>query len=237
MDLICEERHAESAFVERIWHSRSDHATPFISMAQTHWSIVITRCKGTATVTVRGPETRATPAYCPAEAEFTGIMFKPGTLMPYLPANRIMDRRDVNLPPATDRKFWLNGAAWQLPDYENADTFINRLVRDGLLVHEPVVDSILKGQQQPVSLRTVQRRFLQATGLTRNTTHQIKRARYAATLLKQGTTILDTVYQTGYTDQPHLTRALKRYVGCTPGQIIAESRERALSFLFHIPPV
>jgi methylphosphotriester-DNA--protein-cysteine methyltransferase len=39
------------------------------------------------------------------------------------------------------------------------------------------------------------------------------------TLLRQGASILDTVYQAGYFDQPHLTRALKRFTGQTPAQI------------------
>lgn len=48
---------------------------------------------------------------------------------------------------------------------------------------------------------------------------EIERTRYAMTLLQQGASILDTVYQAGYFDQPHLTRALKRFVGQTPAQI------------------
>jgi AraC-like DNA-binding protein len=39
-------------------------------------------------------------------------------------------------------------------------------------------------------------------------------------LLEQGVSILDTVEQAGYFDQPHLTRSLKRYVGYTPAQIL-----------------
>jgi AraC-like DNA-binding protein len=32
--------------------------------------------------------------------------------------------------------------------------------------------------------------------------------------------ILDAVHQLGYSDQPHLTRALKRLTGHTPAQVI-----------------
>jgi methylphosphotriester-DNA--protein-cysteine methyltransferase len=82
----------------------------------------------------------------------------------------------------------------------------------------------------------VQRRFLQATGLTQGTVFQIERARYATTLLKQGVSILDSVELAGYADQPHLTRSLKRYIGQTPAQIISESRDKGLSFLFESDP-
>jgi hypothetical protein len=185
---------------------------------------------------VKGPETRPSPAFGPPEAEFFGIMFKHGTLMPEFPARMLMDRCDVNLPDASSQAFWLNGSAWQYPDFENAETFVNRLVRDGLLIHDPVVSAVLEGEPAGTSLRTVQRRFLQATGLTYNTVSQIKRTRYAITLLKRGLSILDVVDEAGYADQPHLTRSLKQYTGKTPLQIICENEREPLSFLFKTYP-
>jgi hypothetical protein len=111
------------------------------------------------------------------------------------------------------------GSTIEFPTFENADTFVDRLVRDGLLVRDPVVEAVLQGQPQDLSVRAVQYRFLQATGLTHRTVQQIERAKYAISLLRQGASIPDTVYQAGYFDQPHLTRALKRFVGQTPAQI------------------
>jgi methylphosphotriester-DNA--protein-cysteine methyltransferase len=70
----------------------------------------------------------------------------------------------------------------------------------------------------------VRHRFLQATGLTQSHIRQVERAQRAATLLRQGVSILDTVYETGYFDQPHLTRSLKQFVGYTPAQMIPVSR-------------
>ncbi len=231
-DLMCEERPSDSPFVERIWCSQSEHACPFISMADSHWGVVVTRYRGRSTLTVRGPETRATPAYCPEDAEFVGIQFKAGAFMPDIPAKMVIDRCDLDLPEATSKSFWLNGSAWQYPNYDNADAFVDWLVHEGLLVCDPAVGEVLKGQPVEMSLRTMQRRFLQATGLTHNAIYQIERARYAATLLKQGVPILDVVDQAGYFDQPHLTRSLKYLTGLTPAQIISESRPERLSFLY-----
>jgi AraC-like DNA-binding protein len=206
-------------------------------MAEIHCEIVVTRFKGEAIVTVRGPEIRATPAYCPPDAEWVGIVFKAGSFMPILPASRIMDRNDVNLPKATSQSFWLNGRAWQLPDFENADTFVDWLARDGLLVHDPLVDAVVRGEPLNMSPRSVQRRFVQATGLTQSGVHQIERARYATALLKQGVSILDTVFQAGYYDQPHLTHSLKHYIGLTPAQIADQNRTEKLSFLYKTQPL
>jgi AraC-like DNA-binding protein len=182
--------------------------------------MVVTKQKDKIYLTVRGPETKAMPAPIPEDAEFFGVNFKLGTFMPHLPARELVDG-EVNLPEAASRSFWLHGAAWQFPDFENADTFIDRLVREGLLVREPVVDAALQGQLKDLSLRSIQRRFLQATGLTHSAVRQIQRARQAVALLQQGVSILDTVYELGYFDQPHLTRSLKHFVGQTPAQIAA----------------
>src|SRR6266498_3888557 len=146
MDLTCEERLSDSPFVEMIWHSHSEHAGFFISMAETHCGLVVTKYRGKTIMTVRGPEIRATPAYCPAEAEFFGIVFKAGAFMPKLPAKMVMDRHDLNLPTATNKSFWLNSSTWQFPDYENAETFVDCLVQEGLLAYDPVVGEVLKGQ-------------------------------------------------------------------------------------------
>jgi AraC-like DNA-binding protein len=109
-------------------------------------------------------------------------------------------------------------------------------MRDGLLVYDPLVGAVLQRQPVELSLRTVQRRFLQATGLTHNTIYQTIRAQYATILLKQGVSILDTTHQAGYFDQPHLTRALRHFIGLTPAEITNPSRPQRLSFLYKKNP-
>jgi AraC-like DNA-binding protein len=227
MIFIFEERPSDSSFVETVWRTQSERAGSFISRAVSHWEIVVTKQDGKTTLTVRGPETKAAPAPCPANAEFFGIQFKLGTFMPHLPLSSLTDGA-ANLPEATSQSFWLNSSAWQFPNYDDADTFVDRLVRDGLLVRDSIVDATLRGHLQErlaqsatptKSPRSLQRRFIRATGLTHITIRQIERARQAADLLEQGVSILDTVERTGYADQSHLTRSLKRFVGETPAQI------------------
>jgi methylphosphotriester-DNA--protein-cysteine methyltransferase len=85
-------------------------------------------------------------------------------------------------------------------------------------------------QGEVLSLRSAQRHFLRATGLTHSTVRQIERARHATNLLKQGVSILDTVYEAGYFDQAHLTRSLKYRIGQTPAEIVRGKQQ--LSFLY-----
>jgi AraC-like DNA-binding protein len=220
-----EEKPSDSPFIERIWRTQSERTGTFISQSKANGEIVLTRYRGKTTLTVRGPETKATFLdYESIGAEYLGITFKLGAFMPHLPPNNLRDWRNVDLPEASSQSFWLQGSAWQFPNYENVDIFIARLVREGLLVTDPVVDTVLQGQSQALSIRSIQYRFLHATGLTNRTIQQITRARQAYTLLEQGVSILDTVFEAGYADQPHLTRALKRFFGQTPAEIVNTSR-------------
>jgi hypothetical protein len=231
-----DERPSDSPFVERIWCAQSERAGSFLSLAMSHWEMVVTRQHGKTMLTVRGPESKATPLSCSADGEWLGIRFKIGTVMPHLPASNLVDE-GVNLPDAGSRSFWLHSAAWQFPDFENADTFVDRLVRDGLLVRDPVVDAALHGHLQGPSARTAQRHFLRTTGLTHSAVRQIERARYATILLRHGISIRDAVYEAGYFDQAHLTRSLKHFIGQTPTQLMDRSSATQLSFLYKTAPI
>jgi hypothetical protein len=236
MLLHFEDRPSESPLVERVWRSRSACAGVFTSVVQSHWEMVVTRLRGRTTLTVRGPETRPTPAECPADGEWMGVRFKLGTFMPQLPVERVIDRNDVELPQASKRAFWLGGFALEYPSFENAEAFVRRLVQGGWIGREPVVDAVVNGGARGIELsaRSVQRRFLRATGLTLGAHRQIERARHATNLLTSGVPILDVVHRAGYFDQAHLTRSLRRLIGQTPGQVAR--REGQLSFLYKTGP-
>lgn len=238
MDLIPEVRGSDSPFIESVWRAHSEESGAFLSMAEIHCAIVFTTYRGKTMVTIRGPETVATPASLDLEGvEFLGIMLRVGAFLPDLPAAMLRDRHDVQLPEASGNSFWLKGSVWRCPDFDNADIFMDRLVRDGLVVHDPVIDAVLHESPADMSPRTVQRHFLQATGLTQGALRQIERARYAVTLLKQGESFNDTIFKAGYFDQSHLIRSLKHFIGLTPGQIINAHRTEVLSFLYNTTPI
>jgi AraC-like DNA-binding protein len=218
MSLSFEERPSDVPLVDTVWRTQSGRASAFTSVAVSRWEMVVTRQKGRTTFTVRGPETKATRAPIPSDAEFFGVVFAHGAFMPELPPDELVDGA-INLPPASSRSFWLHGRAWPFPTFDNADTFIQRLVREGLLVHDRVVADALRGRPTRLSPRTVRRRVLRATGLTPGAIRQIDRARQATALLQRGIAIADAAEETAYFDQPHLTRALSRFVGHTPAEI------------------
>lgn len=202
----------------------------FLSVAASHFEMVVTRHRGKTFLTLRGPETKATTADCPADAEWLGIDFRLGTFIAALLPRNLLDRRDVTLPGASAHAFWLNGSALEYPSFENADVFVSRLVRKGVIVRDSVVDAMMHRRSQTMSLRSMQRHFLRATGLTYSTWRQIERARRAANLLREGVSILDTVYRAGYFDQPHLTRSLKQRIGQTPVEIVEGHQQLSLLY-------
>jgi hypothetical protein len=57
----------------------------------------------------------------------------------------LCNRNDVTLPNVTRRSFWLNGSTWDFPDFENAETFLKRLVQAGLIVADRSVEGAVRG--------------------------------------------------------------------------------------------
>jgi AraC-like DNA-binding protein len=228
---VFDERKSTSPLVETVWRTQSERAGTFTSVAVSRWEIVLTRQRGETRIAFRGPETRATVAPIPADAEFLGIVLRHGAFMPSFPVDRLQNEA-VELPNATRRSFWLNGSAIPFPSFETADAFVARLVRAGGLSEDPVVRATLRGEPLTLTQRTLRRRFLRATGLTPGQIRQIDRARRAAALLQQGASVADTVDAAGYFDQPHLTLALRRLMGFTPAALRRLDGEAPMSLSY-----
>lgn len=218
MSFLMEGRASDSPYVEMIWRGGAESDYAPLCPADGHWNLLFLGQPGRVQVFVEGPLTRVTPKTHASGTEWLVIKFKLGAFLLSLPPRGLVDARQV-LPLAARASFWLAGAAWQFPDYDTIETFVARLARAEALVRDPVVDAALRDHPQELSLRTVRRRFVYTTGLPPRTLAQIARAQQAAALLEQGVAIGDTVQQAGYADQPHLTRALRRFIGPTPAEI------------------
>ena len=173
-----ENRIEPSDFVERIWRTEGVPDKAMISVAVPHWQIVVIKSSRVPTsVFVRGPETKASIVGIPKDAEFIGIEFKLGTFIPALAVEALVDV-GRELDAASRTKVNVAGSNWEIPSFENAADFVARLARDGALVRDPVVEQTLLRKPVAITERSVQRRFLRATGLTYGTVRQ-NRARRA----------------------------------------------------------
>jgi AraC-like DNA-binding protein len=225
-----DDRASDSPYIERVWRCHSERAGTFLSVASNHWEMVVTFLQGRSIVTLRGPETKPTEVPCPADGEWLAIRFKAGTFMPQMPAHALIDSLGRNLPQVTKRAFLLDGRKWELPTFDNAETFVARLVNKGLVARDPEITAAVLGEPTALTTRSSQRRFLQVTGMTHNRFRQIDRARFAVNLLKEGLPIADVVWQCGFYDHAHLTRSLRQWIGLTPTRVA--SADTQLSFLY-----
>jgi hypothetical protein len=231
MGLDFDIRSSDSPHVERVWRCRSRGVDRMTAIASTHWELVFWWQDGVASAAVLGPETRARPAPVPEEADFLGISFGYGTAMPHLTPDGLVDG-SVELPAAGDATFWLKGSAWRAPGFDDAEVFVRRLVREGVLARDPVVVDGLRGGSGEVSERTVQRHVVTTTGLARGAIRRIERARQAAVLVGEGRAAPEVAHRLGYFDQPHLARSLSRFIGRTATQLAAGPLAEPLSLLY-----
>jgi len=218
VELRFETRASGSPWIDSVWTCTSERVTQMTSVAAVRWGLVFWRQHGRAHATVTGPETRTSTAPVPEGATFTGIDFAVGTSLRAVPTPDLVDG-GVQLPDTTRRSFRLDGARWETPGPDDAEALVERLVRAGIVVRDPIVTEVLRGHRPAASERTVERRFRAATGLTQGAVRQIERARLAAELLAAGTPPAGVVAKLDYFDEPHLARALRAYVGRTPGQL------------------
>ena len=190
MSIISEARASDSPYVETIIRGRTVSDGSPIRPAEDHWHMVLRKLHGDIDLLVVGPWSSAGVISYPGGAELLWIKFQLGTFLPHLPPGDLLDR-ELILPAASPRSFWLAGSAWQFPDYQNAETFVDWLVRAGVLVRDPDVDAALHHQLEDVPDRTLRHRFRRACGLTQSHIRQLRRAQHAQALLQQGIPILD----------------------------------------------
>lgn len=218
MTLFTEGRLSDSPFVDSIWRGRADADQTLMCPADGRWNLSFAKLNGRLKVLVEGPMTKAVPKTHVEGIDWLVIKLKLGVFLPAVSAREYLNGSAL-LPETASQSFWLHSAIWQMPDYENADTFVDWLVRDEVVQLNPLVNAVLQDQPRTVAERTLRHHFQQTTGLTQSHIRQIERARDAMSLLQQDISILDVVDRLGYADQPHLTRSLKRFMGYTPRQV------------------
>ncbi len=78
-----------------------------------------------------------------------------------------------------------------------------------------------------VSLRTLQRHTLKATGQSPDFWRRLARARKAAQAILFGVSLMRTAHACLFADQAHMTRELRRWFSMTPGELAAGRTDRS----------
>jgi hypothetical protein len=220
--LIRQQRGADSPLVERVTRVVFDGDERDVTTPDGCWDIVVLRLKGEVSVLQTGVITRPVTLDFACGDEYVCISFKPGVFMASQPADGMVDRAFLR-PTAGDRSFWFDGDRLEIPNFENAEGLVGRLTRRSVLVRDEIVAGVADGEPRAISERSVQRHFQRSMGLTSKRFEQIRRARRAVELLERGAAVAMVAHELGYSDQAHLTRALKAIVGRTPGAIARQA--------------
>src|SRR5215471_5821670 len=104
-----EDRASDHPFVEKVWRCHSERADTFLSVAANNFEMVVTRLRGKSSITLRGPETAASPME-PCRWALVRHPFQARYLHAAISSWQSAGP-PVNLPAATGHSFWLNGSA------------------------------------------------------------------------------------------------------------------------------
>lgn len=117
--------------------------------------------------------------------------------------------------------FMLAGSVHAIPGEGQLGEMVGDLMGRGLVSADPSVELALSGSPSG-NARTLRRRVREVAGLNGQQIAGVERAREAFRLLSEGMSIAEVVERAGYSDQSHLTRALRTLAGRTPRQILSE---------------
>ena len=201
MIVVPEQRLAESLYIEWVGHGYTAADALEMRPAGYNWHLIFTQQAGVLRTLVVGPLEVARPLSYTRGAESLWIRFRVGTFMPTVLPTTILNR-ETELPEGSGKKFWLRDRVWEIPTFENADTFVEHLARKGALTCDPLVEAALRDELSDVPARTLRHRFRHSTGLRQSFIHQIRRAKHAQELLQQGNPPVNTAHELGYADHP-----------------------------------
>src|SRR5689334_14958625 len=144
MELRFARRGSDSPWVDEVWTCTSERVTEMTAVAGVRWGLVFWRRDGHAYASVTGPETRTSAAPVPEGATFVGIDFAVGTSLRIVPTPALVDA-GLELPDTTRTSFRLDGSRWETPRADDAEALVDRLVRAGAVVRDPLVTEVVRG--------------------------------------------------------------------------------------------
>lgn len=224
MSFTYEDKHPDSLYVDKIWHTYTTSDGVFTAGLDGNWDIIISRVDGKVRVTVNGIGKHAVQVPYVAGIDSVGIALKPGVFLRDIKGKDIVDSQRT-LSKDNVAYVDIGGHSFKIPDFDSAEVFVDELISNGILLVNPVVSSLSNDHVNGVSDRSLRRHTMGTTGLSPYFFHQIQRAQHATQLLQQGTPIAQAAIEAGYTDQAHMTKAVKALIGLTPAQVIARSKK------------
>lgn len=216
MSQIHESRQSDDPYIDTVWKSKAIANGTYLVTPDGSWDLIAAEePDGSRIAFLAGQVTKPTRLPYRAGNKSVVISFTAGAYLPYLrgavPADSF-----IMLPVENNTHFKLADHTFVLPTYDNAEELVMQMVSLGVLKNDAIVEHILHGAPKAASKRSVQRHFKTTTGITHKKLADIHRAQQAVRLLKKGKDPATTASDTGYYDQPHLTKSLKHLMDSSP---------------------
>lgn len=178
--------------------------------ATVQWGIVFSELNGKRTTTLIGPRLNPMLAHFKANECFTGIVFHGGTSLNGVSKGELLNKI-TPIHMAGYDEFLIQGKKFHIPPYNNLDLLIQDLVNSNIISTAPIA---------AVSHRDKQRKIKKYTGLSPKQVEQAMRVEHAIDLLSRYTKLSVVASQAGFSDQAHMTRDFRKFVGLTPNEIV-----------------
>lgn len=225
MSLMSEqERPADSPFATKIRRVQFTHAVQETVAPDGSWDMLFIQRNGELLVVQTGQIAVPVVADWGPGDTLLSISFRPEVYMPQRPG-RMTAHQGLVCPLDGRRHHWLGHERLEVPSFDNAEQFVQRLAARGVIERDRTVRRALDGALRELDDRTMQRHFAEVTGLSAKTFQQVLRAHEAATRLGAGQSPASVAAELGFADQAHLTNSLKRILGRTPGRIVRDAQE------------
>ena len=155
MGLLFDTRASNSSWISAVWTCASEDVTTMTAVASETWGLVFWREDGRPQAAIVGPDTHTSVAPVPPEASFVGIQVSVGASLRIVDTSSLVDG-GVALPDVTPGSFWLDGQRWETPGADDAELLVERLVQHDVLLRDPVVTGLLRGDRSVLSQRPYQ---------------------------------------------------------------------------------
>lgn len=219
MSQIHTRRDSSHPLIDTVWATQNIDDGVYSATPDGSWDlIVLIQPDGSKSMMITGQATRPMDVPYKKDTSSVVISFARGAYTPLYAGDVLVDSFEI-LPSADAEHFILGGHAFPFPTFETAEQLVEALIEAEIVVADPVIYASAHGTSWAASRRSYQRHFAAHTGISEKSFEQIERAKEAVRQLKKGESPSSVAAATGYSDQPHLARSLKKIMGVKPSEV------------------
>lgn len=221
-------RQSPSPLVHIAWQSVAVDGGTYTDAANEYWGFSFNLDpRGSVTAWLAGPSVVPRDLITLAGECSWGVELTTSTLLHGVPKLDLLG--ELRELPCDGSFFEIAGVRYPVTAYDDLERLVSAMHSQGVLVHDPALARALDGDEAGYSERQLRRRFRDATALGPSKHAQLRRAREAYRLLTAGRSLAEAANEAGYSDQAHMTRAMRDLSGLTPSQLLGDDLDPFLS--------